>query len=135
MSDGSKEGERTTQPGLENLPPKLGEDEFYRALASLQRRRLLYYLLETPESTVDELATVLTGWEATSTGKIHTQADRSEHQIQLVHSHLPLLADVGLIDYAPATGSVRLEPLHHRVEEIIRQSVAVEDGSLSPSDA
>lgn len=135
MGDADEEGERTTQPEVEDLPPRLGEDEFYQALASLQRRRLLYYLLETPESTVDELATVLGGWEATTTGIIHTQADRSKRRITLVHNHLPLLANVGLIDYAPATGSVRLEPLQHRVEEIIRHSIAAEDGSMSPNDA
>jgi len=135
MDNADKEEERTTQPEGEDLPPRLSEDKFYRALASLQRRRLLYYLLETTESTVGELATVLSGWEATTTGRIHTQADRSKCRITLVHNHLPLLANVGLIEYAPATGSVQLEPLHNRVEEIIRQCIAAEDGSMSPSDA
>lgn len=135
MDDVDKGGEPTTQSEAEDLPPRLNGDEFYRALASFQRRRLLYYLLETPKSTVDELATVLSGWEATSSGTIHTQADRSKYRAELVHSHLPLLADAGLIESVPDTGSVRIEPLHHRVKEIIRQSIAAEDGLMSPTDA
>jgi len=40
MDDVDKGG-GTTQSEVEDLPPRLGEDEFYRALASFQRRRLL----------------------------------------------------------------------------------------------
>lgn len=107
-------------------PPRLAEDRFYRALTSPHRRRLLYYLLEHEERTVEELASVLSGWEATTTGTMYTSADRSAIRLQLLHSHLPELADAGLIEYDSNGGTVRLESLHPRVAQVIRQSVEAE---------
>lgn len=110
----------------QELPTRLAEDQFYRALTSAHRRRLLYYLCETEKSTVEELASVLSGWEATTTGTMHTGSDRSGIQLQLRHNHLPRLADAELIDYDPDTGSVRLESIHQRVSDVIRWSVEAE---------
>ncbi len=109
-----------------DVPPRLAEDQFYRALASRHRRHVLSYLLEAKEGTAEELATVLSGRKATTTGTMQTPADRSELLLELEHNHLPRLVDAGLIDYESHTGSVRLEPLHPRVEDIIRQSVEAE---------
>jgi DNA-binding transcriptional ArsR family regulator len=108
------------------LTPRLAEDQFYRALASPHRRRLLYYLSENGESTVEDLTSVLSGWEATTTGTMHTSSDRSEILSQLLHNHLPRLADARLIDYDAHAGTVQLEPLHPRTTEVIRQSVQAE---------
>lgn len=109
-----------------DLPARLAEDQFYRALASSHRRRLLYYLRETDESTVEELASVLSGWEATTTGTMHTRSDRSAIRLQLLHNHLPLLADAELIDYDSDTGTVQLESLHRGVTDVIERSVEAE---------
>lgn len=109
-------------------PPRLADDQFYRALASTHRRRLLYYLLETTESTVEELASVLGGWEVTTGGTMQTPADRSELRLELMHVHLPRLADAGLIAYDPDEGTVELEPLHPRVADLVRGSI--ESGPL-----
>lgn len=117
---------RQRNAAAEDLPPRLAEDRFYRALASSHRRRLLYYLLEHEERTVEELASVLSGWEATETGTMHTAADRSGIRLQLLHNHLPQLADAGLIAYDPDGDTVRLESLHPRVTQLIRQSAEAE---------
>jgi hypothetical protein len=103
--------------------PRLADDQFYRALASHERRRVLYYLLEETDSTVEGLATVLSGWEATTTGTMQTPENRSRHLIRLKHNHLPRLADAGLIEYTPQTGAVRLDSPHPQVAAIIRQSI------------
>lgn len=110
----------------DDLPPRLAEDPFYRALASSRRRRLLYCLLETEERTVEELASVLSGWEATTAGTLYTAADRRAIRLQLLHNHLPQLEDAGLIEYDPDSGTVRLRSLHPRPKSIIRQSVEAE---------
>ncbi len=114
-----------------DLPPRLADQQFYRALAAPQRRRLLYYLLAEKESTVEELATVLSGWQATITGTMHTSADRSEIRLTLVHHHLPQLDEAGLIDYDPCDGSVEIASLHPRVTDIVRQSVEAEQRTES----
>ncbi|WP_114578386.1 ArsR family transcriptional regulator [Saliphagus sp. LR7] len=112
-------------------PPRLAEDQFYVALAALERRRLLYYLLAEQESSVEELATVLSGWNTTTTGTMHTAADWSEHRINLVHNHLPRLAEAGLIDYDPQGGAVQLVSLHPHIADIVRQSIEAEQQTES----
>lgn len=126
--DSQKDRYEDNQVAEGELPPRLAHEQFYRALAPPPRRRLLYYLLAEKESTVDELATVLSGWQATTTGTMHTTADRSDIRLSLVHNHLPRLAEAELIDYDPSDGSVQIAPLHPRVTTIIRQSIEAEPG-------
>ena len=129
--DSNEERHQGNHVAERDPPPRLAEDQFYRALAAPQRRRLLYYLLAENESAVEELATVLSGWKATTTGTMHTSADWSELRLTLVHNHLPRLAEAGLIDYDPDDGSVQLTSLHPRVADIIRQSVEAEQRTES----
>lgn len=114
-----------------DLPPRLGDDQFYSALAAPHRRRLLFYLLEAEESTVEELTSVLSGWEITPSGTMQTAADRSEIRLQLLHNHLPRLDDSGLIAYDSDAGTVQLASLEPRVTEIIEQSVEAEQRTRS----
>lgn len=122
MGHSGKDSNRTDRSAEGEPPPRFADDRFYRALASQHRRRVLQYLLEENDSTVEEIATVLSGWEATTTATMQTPADRSEVLIDLTHNHLPRLADAGLVAYDPDTGSVRLESLHPQVEGLIRRS-------------
>lgn len=122
MGGDEEDPNQGNQPIEGDSPPRLSEDQLYQVLTSNHRQRILYYLLEEQNSTVENLATVLSGWEATRTGTMQTPADRSELLVQLIHNHLPQLADMGLVDYEPHTGSVQIEPLHPQVADIIRQS-------------
>ncbi|MFC6872678.1 DUF7344 domain-containing protein [Halobellus marinus] len=124
--DDSQGNRQQDDRGEERPPPRLAEDQFYRVLAASNRRRLLYHLLAEEESSVDELATVLSEWQATTTGTTHTSADRSELRLTLVHNHLPGLDEAGLIDYNPQSESVQLSALHPQVTDIIRQSIEAE---------
>lgn len=101
----------------------ISDDQFYRALASRQRRRLLFYLLDGEERTIEEIATVLTGWTASESGSMQTADDREQVHIELIHSHLPVLDEVGLISHDSDRGVVRIEPLDPAVEELIASSV------------
>lgn len=113
---------RDQQPE-EASPPRFAEDQFYRALAAQRRRRVLYYVLEEGDSTVAELATVPAGWEATTDGTMKGPEDRRELRLELVHKHLPCLADAGLITYDVAAGAVQCGSFHEQVAAIIRQSI------------
>lgn len=127
---GEKEGHGQNNQSIDrNLPPALADDNFYRALASKYRRRVLYYLIETESTTVGELATALSGWEATTTGTMQSHADRNKIYLALVHNHLPQLANAGLIDDESHTDSIQLQSLHPQVIDLIRQSVKA--GQLS----
>lgn len=103
------------------------DDDVYRALADRARRRVLAYLLDERESTVDKLAAVLVGWDAVDRESTTTADERSDWGIRLYHLHLPLLADVGLVDFDADAGTVELADLDPAVRDLIARSVA--DGS------
>lgn len=126
MGDSEEDRHQEDQVPEEDPPLQLAEDQFYQALAALQRRRVLYYLLAEEESTVEELATVLGGWNATDTGTMHTSEKWLELRLDLFHNHLPLLAAAELIDYDPDDESVQLASLHPQVTDIIHWSVEAE---------
>ncbi|WP_418280160.1 DUF7344 domain-containing protein [Halorubrum sp. DTA98] len=99
------------------------DDGLYRALAAARRRLLLYYLIDADERTVEELATVLAGREATETGTARTRDDRDRLRVRLVHSDLPFLDECGLVAYDRQDATVTLEPLDPFVAELVRRSV------------
>lgn len=115
----------------EQYTPQLSDDRLYRALASRRRRRLLYFLLEEQECTAEEIATVLTGWEATETGTVGDVDDRERIALTLAHVHLPLLAETGLVEYNRKRDTVRLGSIPDAVCDLVRRSVE----STPPSDA
>ena len=126
MGRSEEDPDQREYPGSGEPSPRFAEDEFYRVLASSHRRRLLYYLLENEDSTVEELTSILSGWEATTSGTMQTPIERSEIRLQLVHNHLPQLADLDLIAYDVDVGTVHLETLHPRVKDVIQQSIEAE---------
>lgn len=89
----------------------LSQDDIHRVLSSTTRRRLLTLLLDDPSRTRDELATILTGWEATTNRPMAAPSDRARIEVDLHHSHLPLLDDLGVVSYDPTNGRVVLEEL------------------------
>ncbi|WP_276271371.1 DUF7344 domain-containing protein [Haloarcula litorea] len=125
MTDPEKRSGQTCSGGGSGDVAGLADDRLYRALASTRRRRLLYVLLADPDHdrTVEELAAILTGWEAT-TGGMATPDDYNDVRIGLRHADLPILADSGLIDFDPETGTVTLEPIPEPVAALVRDAVA-----------
>ncbi|MBX0287151.1 ArsR/SmtB family transcription factor [Haloarcula salinisoli] len=71
-------------------------DELFKALASSKRRRLLAALPAQSTMTIDELTDVLVGWQSTADGPAGPD-EWAKVKIELVHAHLPLLADAGLV--------------------------------------
>lgn len=104
----------------------LDDDGLYRALASTRRRRLLYVLLVEEECSVERLATILTGWDSTETGRMATPEDREEILIDLKHRHLPGLDDAGLITYDHESDRVEIGSLDGSVAQLISRSIEAE---------
>lgn len=103
--------------------PRLADSEFYRALASTRRRRLLYTLLDRGECSVSEAATVLTGWDLADSGGMASPDDRRQVMLSLQHVHLPVLTEAGLVTFDREADVVALEPLEPPVSDLIRRSV------------
>lgn len=99
------------------------DDRLYRALTSARRRRLLYLLFDEDEYTIETIATLLTGWEATETGTIQTADDRKRVLITLKHVHIPLLVEAELVAYDRQRETLRIESFPALVEDLVRQSI------------
>lgn len=81
------EGSISPDPREESLTEL---DDVFKALAHPRRRAVLRILEEREELELEELAAAIT----------EDKQSLSEVKIDLVHCHLPQLADVGIVDYA-----------------------------------
>lgn len=76
-------------------------NEIFDALTAAQRRYVLHYLAGSEVVTLGELAE----WVAK-----RCESDPERTAIMLHHGHLPMLTEVGLVDYDPATRTVEARP-------------------------
>jgi hypothetical protein len=104
----------------------LASDEFYRALASRPRRRLVAHLLGVETSSTDELASLLCGWELADETLV-TPERRREFATRLFHVHLPVLEEAGLVSYDAESERVDIEPVDERVRDLVRAAIEAEE--------
>jgi len=78
-------------------------DKVFAALGHPRRRYLLYTLVNaSSEETLSELATKLAAWEQDKPVSGVTDHERRDVHLSLYHSHIPKLADLGVLDYQEA---------------------------------
>lgn len=94
-------------------------DDLFKALVSRQRRRILSVLLDRDPISIDDLTDVLVGSTVTIQGPSGPD-EWAKVKIELVHAHLPLLVDAGLVRYDRDASEVRLESLAAPVYQMIR---------------
>lgn len=122
MSDDGRDDDSLVRGGrTESTGSFLLDDDTYRALAAEPRRRVLYFLLENPTSTVAELADVLAGWDADEGDGTVTPEDRQREYVGLYHVHLPELTDAGLITHDRSNGDVTADDVPASVAEVVRR--------------
>ncbi|PSQ45350.1 transcriptional regulator [Halobacteriales archaeon SW_6_65_15] len=112
--------------GTDESDPSELADAVFRILSDEYRRCVLYYLLDRDAATVEELATVATGWVQAreSAVEIATPDDRERVRAALHHVHLPRIADAGFVRYDHNSGEVALERVPVVLESILEQSLA-----------
>lgn len=91
-------------------------DVFIELVADEHRRRVIQYVRHESggESTIDEVADELCRTE-------DGQTDRNELLIRLHHTHLPKLADTGILEYNHQSGAIRYrgdERLEHVLDSL-----------------
>jgi hypothetical protein len=96
-------------------------DDLFSVLAHEDRRRLLWFLLERPEATVEELADVLVGWRLRD-DEFVGESERRSVLVSLHHQHLPMLADSGLVAYDADSGSVAFSSPPYPLQVLIKFS-------------
>jgi len=113
--------------GVDSPPP----DGLFKALANSKRRRLLSLLSTRAEIELDDLTDILVGWEATQDGPASPD-EWAQVKIELVHAHLPLLSDVGLITYDDET--VARVDTSTAVDEVIQLAGEYEEVTATHGD-
>jgi len=119
-------GEDDTQFDLSETATVPDPDVLFQALATTMRRRMLWYVLANAETTTDELADVLAGWESTTAGVVGP-SEREEIRIELHHVHLPLLVAADLIEYDSEAETIEVAAMPEPVREIIRHARQYDD--------
>jgi hypothetical protein len=96
--------------------PTLSKDDTLHILQNERRRRVLQYLSEA-DGAVDmrDIAEQVAAWEHGTTVQQLTSDQRQRVYIALYQSHLPKLADFGLITYNRSRGVVERTPLADQI--------------------
>lgn len=96
--------------------PTLSKDDTFHILQNERRRRVLQYLSEA-DGAVDmrDIAEQVAAWEHGTTVQQLTSDQRQRVYIALYQSHLPKLADFGLITYNRSRGVVERTPLADQI--------------------
>jgi DNA-binding transcriptional ArsR family regulator len=105
------------------LPPP---DDLFRAVADSDRRRLLAVLSTESAMPLDDLTDVLVGWESNVSGPAGPD-EWAQVKIELVHMHLPLLSEAGLV--TRDDDMVRLDTYSAPVEELVTFATAYEEAT------
>ncbi|MBX0295488.1 ArsR/SmtB family transcription factor [Haloarcula nitratireducens] len=92
-------------------------DDLFRAVANTKRRQLLALLATQETIALDDLTDVLVGMATTTDGPAGPD-EWAQVKIELVHAHLPLLTEAGLVEYDEDSGEVRLRSLPDAVYEL-----------------
>lgn len=98
-------------------------NRFFEALADDRRRRILIHLQRHETVSLQDLAGSLADQE----GIDHHSENFKGLQVDLVHLHLPKLADHGLLSFDDRTNTVSYESLPTAVEEILDLAADLEE--------
>ena len=90
-----------------------------RVVAHPRRRSILHHLIENGDDAIE--LNELTETAATDGGNVEIShdPDNTRTRIELHHTHLPKLAEAGLIEYDAHDGTVRYLPTD-RAEELLQ---------------
>jgi hypothetical protein len=103
--------QRTTDR-LEHEETAVDRDTAYSLLSNRRRRNVVHALLtDGPETTVSDLARQLAAWENDCDPRSISSKQRKRTYTAVRQSHLPKLADAGIVEYDEHRGTVRLTPV------------------------
>ncbi|QSW98341.1 DUF7344 domain-containing protein [Haloterrigena alkaliphila] len=104
-------------------------DDAFLALRDRDRRFALYFLLEHETASVAELADVVTAWSHAADGGVIEPQCRNQRYRRLLQTHVPKLADVGVVAHDEEADRVSLAPCPEPIRELAARACAAETGS------
>lgn len=114
-SDPARNGRADTERGGD-ADPEPTPDEVFTLLRNDRRRAVLRRLRAVPETTLSDLTDCVAASEADTTRERLRSRDRKRVYISLYQSHLPQLADAGIVAYDRNRGTVRRLPAADRLD-------------------
>lgn len=106
MSDDGTEQSPPQETPMVNGGGKPLLSRIFAALANRRRRYVLYHLRDHQQATIDDLAVQIAAWEHDVPISDAPAEDVNRIYTALVHSHLPKLAEYGLVEYDRRTDTV-----------------------------
>lgn len=106
--DDDTEFARTEGPVSATDDDPLPVDLIFDALSNERRQRALLHLQHVERTTLVDLAEHVAAWENNTTIGSVTREARSRVYTGLYHSHVPRLADMGIVEYDRETDMVSL---------------------------
>ncbi|QZP39565.1 DUF7344 domain-containing protein [Halobaculum magnesiiphilum] len=92
-------------------------DALYKTLANRERRRILRYLADLPEPIpISQVATEIAALEHGDDSSGISTSQQSDTHVALLHIHLPMLDEVGLVNWDRDSDTVAIS---HTLEELI----------------
>ncbi|MFC7215422.1 hypothetical protein ACFQO4_15200 [Saliphagus sp. GCM10025334] len=100
-------------------------EPLFEALADARRRYVLSLLLARPAVSLEELCGEVVGWERAGTdgGVVRD----SVITVSLVHTHLPKLDEVGLVDYDAEDGRVVRADVDLETQRIVERAIELDE--------
>lgn len=99
----------------------LTRDLIFDILSSPRRRYVLFYLRQQGRPVdLKELSSQVAAWENDIDPEDLTSQQRKRVYVSLYQTHIPKLADAGVVDYDQETGTVQLTERASSVDEYLR---------------
>lgn len=103
--------------------PDLSQDVVFDILSSPRRRYVLYYLRTSEEPVkLTDLAEHVAAWENETDPEAISEQERKRVYVSLYQTHIPRLAEVGVIEYDKESGYISLAEEAADVDEYLRSS-------------
>jgi hypothetical protein len=105
---------------MDSTETKLSQDVVFDILSSPRRRYVLYYLRTTDEPVqLTDLAEQVAAWEHDTVPEEITEQERKRVYVSLYQTHVPRLAEVGIIEYDKDSGYISLAEDTGSVDEYL----------------
>jgi len=100
----------------------LSQDTAFEILSNSRRRYVLYYLRQQQEPVqLTALAEHVAAWENGTDIESLGNQERKRVYVSLYQTHVPKLADVGLVDYDKEAGTVALAEKGERMDQYLSE--------------
>lgn len=108
---------------MDTTDQPLSQDDVFELLSSPRRRYVLYHLKEAEEPVeLTTLAEQVAAWENETSVEEITEQERKRVYVSLYQTHIPRLAESGVVNYDKESGMVVLNPDADEIDTYLNSS-------------